>query len=101
MLKRYQLNPAPICGDFSKPRRLGPGKRPARLRIAPAVPAFGSMEAMTGKEDRDDPRSPAELRAAFVKIEAVEHIGRHKRLFGRRKKITEQYSETRFARSSA
>ena len=27
MLKRYQLNPAPICGDFCKPRRLGPGKR--------------------------------------------------------------------------
>jgi hypothetical protein len=49
---------------------------------------------MTGKEDRDDPRSPAKLRAAFVKltyeIEAVEHIGRHNRLFGRRMKIAEQ-----------
>jgi hypothetical protein len=49
---------------------------------------------MTGKEDRDDPRSPAKLRAAFVKltyeIEAVEHIGRHNRLVGRRMKITEQ-----------
>jgi len=41
---------------------------------------------MTGKEDRDDPRSPAKLRATSVKltyeIEAVEHIGRHNCLFG-------------------
>ncbi|MGH6822048.1 MAG: DUF1963 domain-containing protein [Methylocella sp.] len=49
---------------------------------------------MTRKADRDNPRSPAELRAAFVgltnEIEAVEHIGRQNRLVGRRKSITEQ-----------
>jgi hypothetical protein len=42
----------------------------------------------------NDPRSPAELRASFVElthdIEAVEHIGRHIRLVGRRRKIAEQ-----------
>lgn len=45
-------------------------------------------------ENHDDPRSPAELRAAFVEltheIEAVEHIGRHDRLVGQRQKIAEQ-----------
>ena len=49
---------------------------------------------MTQKENRNDPRSPAELRASFIEltheIEAVEHIGRHNRLFGRRQKIAEQ-----------
>src|ERR1700731_815842 len=49
---------------------------------------------MTRKENRNDPRSPAELRASFIElthdIEAVEHIGRHNRLFGRRRKIAEQ-----------
>jgi hypothetical protein len=49
---------------------------------------------MTRKENHDDPRSPAELRASFVEltrdIEAVEHIGRHNRLVGRRRKIAEK-----------
>jgi len=49
---------------------------------------------MTRKEDRDDPKSPADSRAAFVRltheIEAVEHIGRQNPVVGRRKTITEQ-----------
>jgi hypothetical protein len=49
---------------------------------------------MTQKENRNDPQSPAERRASFIEltrdIEAVEHIGRHNRLFGRRQKIAEQ-----------
>ncbi|MGH6839258.1 MAG: DUF1963 domain-containing protein [Methylocella sp.] len=49
---------------------------------------------MPKKEVRDEPKSPAELRAAFIdlthKIEAVEHIGRINRLYGRRRKIVDQ-----------
>ncbi|MGH6845820.1 MAG: hypothetical protein ACRECU_14135, partial [Methylocella sp.] len=49
---------------------------------------------MTRKEDRDDPKSPAELRAAFIglthAIEVVEHIGRQNPLVGKHRKITEQ-----------
>jgi hypothetical protein len=49
---------------------------------------------MTRNENHNDPRSAAELRAAFIEltheIEAVEHIGRDNRLCGRRQKIAEQ-----------
>ena len=49
---------------------------------------------MTRNENHNDPRSPAELRASFVElthdIEAVGHISRHNRLFGRRRKIAGQ-----------
>lgn len=49
---------------------------------------------MTPNENRNDPQIPAELRASFIElthdIEAVEHIGRHNRLFGRRQKIAER-----------
>ncbi|MGB6174975.1 MAG: DUF1963 domain-containing protein [Methylocella sp.] len=49
---------------------------------------------MTQKENHNDPRSPAELRASFIEltreIEAVEHIGRHNRLARQRRKIAEQ-----------
>src|ERR1700730_2010076 len=49
---------------------------------------------MTRTENPIDRRSPAELRAAFIglihRFEAVEHIGRHNRLFGPRQKIAEQ-----------
>jgi hypothetical protein len=49
---------------------------------------------MTRNVNHNDPRSPAEVRASFIElthdIEAVEYIGRHNRLFGRRQKIAEQ-----------
>ncbi|MGB6325534.1 MAG: DUF2019 domain-containing protein [Methylocella sp.] len=49
---------------------------------------------MPRKENHNDRRSPAELRVSFIElireIEAVEHIGQHNRLFGRRQKIAEQ-----------
>ena len=57
-------------------------------------PSFGNTGANDHKSEPNDPRSPAELRAAFVEltreIEADEHIGRQNRLVGRHEKIAEQ-----------
>lgn len=94
MFKRYQLSAAPI-GDFSK-LALWSRQASGALILARIQRWWrsGARKQMTPKEDRYDPRSPAELRTAFIglthEIEAVEQLGRKNRLFGKRTKIAEQ-----------